>query len=363
MKAAIARIVGSPLSIEDVQISKPEADEVLVRVGATGLCHSDLHVLDGTLDYPTPIVLGHEVAGVVEQVGSNVKTVRPGDHVVACITFHCGHCPQCHGGNSHRCRTPEARRPDEAEPRLHQSGSAIQQFLNVGSFAEMILVHQSGCVAIDRDMPLDRACLIGCGVTTGFGSVTRAARLKPGQTVAIIGCGGVGLAAVNAALISGAGRIFAIDRLQSKLDLAQIMGATDTVNAVSGNTAAAVMEMTNGRGVDHVIEAIGLKDTIETGYAMLAAGGTLTIAGATSPDTLIEIPSINLLLSEKRIQGTYMGGVQLSIDVPAYVSLYRQGRLKLDELVSQRLPLERINEGFDAMRSGNIARSVIVFDT
>jgi S-(hydroxymethyl)glutathione dehydrogenase/alcohol dehydrogenase len=361
MKAAVFREMGRPMAIEDISISKPVGREVLVRMAAVGVCHSDLHIMTGDLPHPLPAVLGHEAAGVVEQVGPEVHTVKPGDHVVVCLTFHCGHCEQCHGGNTHRCNTPEAMRGAGEAPRLSRDGESLAQFMNMGAFAEQILVHESGCVVMRRDMPFDRACLIGCGVTTGLGAAIRAAAIRPGETVAVIGCGGVGLSAVNGAAMAGAGQIIAVDRVASKLGLAREFGATDAVDGSQGNAVEQVMALTDGRGVDHVIEAIGLKQTIEDGFAMLAKGGLETIVGAARFDMKIELPAL-AFLREKRVQGSMMGGVRNAIDIPRYIDLYMDGRLKLDGMISRRRPLREINEAFDDMKTGALARSVIVFD-
>ena len=361
MKAAVLRELLTPMAIEDVVIAKPSPREVLVRLVAVGVCHSDLHIITGDLPHPLPAVLGHEAAGIVEQVGSDVRAVKPGDHVIVCLTFHCGHCEQCETGNSHRCMPDEAARSPGENPRLSIGSSPVAQFMNMGAFAEQMLVHESGCVPISHDMPLDRACLIGCGVATGFGAVARTAGVRPGETVAIIGCGGVGLAAINAAVVAGASRIIAVDRLPGKLTMARSFGATDTIDASGGGVVAQVLELTRGRGVDHAIEAIGLKPTIEDAFGMLCKGGTATVVGAARPDTRIELPAITLL-REKKLQGSMMGGVRTSIDIPRYVDMYLAGRLKLDELISRRRPLTEINEAFDDMRRGEVARSVITFD-
>jgi S-(hydroxymethyl)glutathione dehydrogenase / alcohol dehydrogenase len=362
MKAAVLRELSRPMEIEEVAIAKPGPREVLIRLAAVGLCHSDLHVLEGDLPHPLPTILGHEPAGIVEQVGADVRHVRPGDHVVVCLTFNCGHCEQCHGGHSNRCMTPEAMRGPGEPPRLTSGSEAVSGFMNIGAFAEMILVHESGCVPIRRDMPFDRACLIGCGVTTGFGAAVNAAQVRPGETVAVIGCGGVGLAAINGAAVAGAGRIIAIDRLAPKAAMARAFGATDAVDAAAGSVVEQVMELTGGRGVDHAIEAIGRKETIEAAFNITAKGGLATIVGVARPDTQIELPAL-ALLREKRIQGSNMGGVRLAIDIPRYVDLYMDGRLKLDALISQRLTLGQVNKGFDDMRKGDVARSVILFDS
>jgi S-(hydroxymethyl)glutathione dehydrogenase/alcohol dehydrogenase len=280
--------------------------------------------------------------------------------VVVCLTFHCGHCEQCYGGNTHRCYTDEVIRAQGEPPRLFRGGEAFEPFMKMGAFAEQILVHESGCVVMRRDMPFDRACLIGCGVTTGLGAAIRAAGIRPGETVAVIGCGGVGLSAINGAVLAGAGQIIAIDRIASKLELAQVFGATDTIDGSAGNAVEQVMTLTGGRGVDHVIEAIGLKQTIEDGFAMLAKGGLETIVGAARFDMKIELPAL-AFLREKRVQGSMMGGVRNGIDIPRYIDLYMDGRLKLDEMISRRRPLEQLNAAFDDMRAGTLARSVIVF--
>lgn len=361
MKAAVLRGIDMRMGIEEISISKPKGREVLVRLAAVGVCHSDLHVITGDLPLALPAVLGHEAAGVVEQIGPEVHHVKPGDHVVVCLTFHCGHCEQCHGGNTHRCYTSETMRGPDEPPRLFQGEERFEPFMKMGAFAEQILVHESGCVPIRKDMPLDRACLIGCGVTTGFGAVARSAAIRPGESVAIIGCGGVGLAAINGAVVAGAGQIIGVDRLPTKLALASAFGATDLVDASQGNVVEQIRSLTGGRGVDHAIEAIGLKQTIEDAFGMLAKGGLATIVGAARFDATVTFPAL-AFLQEKRVQGTMMGGVRPSIDIPRYVDLYLQGRLKLDELISRRRPLSEINDAFDDMREGELARSVIMFD-
>lgn len=361
MKAAVFREMGQRMEIEDVSIAKPIGREVLVRLKAVGVCHSDLHVLTGDSPHPLPAILGHEAAGIVEQVGPEVHHVKPGDHVIVCLTFHCGHCEHCLGGNTHRCYTPEAARGPDEPPRLYRDFERFEPFMKMGAFAEQILVHDSGVVPIRRDMPFDRACLIGCGVTTGFGAVVNKAAVRPGETVAVIGCGGVGLAAINGAAVAGAGRIIAVDRVASKLELARTFGATDCIDGSDGNVVAQIRELTGGRGVDHAIEAIGLKQTIEDAFAMLVKGGCATVVGMARFDLKVELPAI-LFLNERRIQGSMMGGVRNGIDIPRYVDFYMKGQLKLDELISRRRPLSEVNEAFDDMRTGALARSVIVLD-
>ncbi len=346
--------------LADVAVASPASREVLVRMVAAGVCHSDLHIVDGDLPHPFPVILGHEAAGVVEAVGSEVRAVRPGDHVILSLTFPCGYCGQCQGGHGNRCQNPDAARGFGQPPRLVLNGQPVGQFLNIGAFAEQVLVHETGCVAIPKEMPLDRACLIGCGVATGFGAVVRSARLEPGETLAVIGCGGVGLAAINGGVVAGASRIIAIDRLPVKLDMARQFGATDVIDASQGGVVEKVMELTGGTGVDHAIEAIGRKQTVEDAFNMLAKGGLATVLGAGKRDEVAEIPLLPLL-REKRLQGSMMGGLRTGTDIPRYVDLYLRGQLKLDELISRRRPLAEIDLAFDDLRQGGVARTVITF--
>jgi S-(hydroxymethyl)glutathione dehydrogenase/alcohol dehydrogenase len=359
MKAAVLREVRTPLTIEDVQISKPGPQEVLIRTAAAGVCHSDLHFIEGSYPHPLPAVLGHESAGIVEQVGSEVRGLKPGDHVITCLSAFCGHCEHCLTGHMSRCISPETRRDKSDEPRLSAAGG-MNQYLNLSSFAEQMLIHQHACVAIRPEMPLDRAALIGCSVTTGVGAVMLTSNVRPGETVAVIGCGGVGLAAINGAAIAGAGRIIAIDRVGSKLNLAKHFGATDVVDATQGDPVAQVMELTKG-GVHHSFEAIGLKTTAEQSFQMLARGGTANVIGMIPVGTKIELHGPDFL-QEKRIQGSIMGSNRFPIDMPRLVDFYMAGKLKLDELISRRIKLEEVNEAFEEMKTGELARSVIVFD-
>ncbi|MBX3491710.1 MAG: Zn-dependent alcohol dehydrogenase [Parvibaculum sp.] len=361
MKAAVLREVGKPLAIEDVKINKPGPHEVLIRTAAAGVCHSDLHFVEGSYPYPLPAVLGHESAGIVEQVGSEVRTVAPGDHVITCLSAFCGHCEHCLTGHMSRCVSPETKRGGDDEPRLGAAPGAMNQFLNLSSFAEQMLIHEHACVKIRKDMPLDLAALIGCSVTTGVGAVIHTSQVRPGETVAVIGCGGVGLACINGAAIAGAGRIIAIDTQGSKLNLAKQFGATDVVNAKDGDPVKQVMDLTNG-GVHHSFEAIGLKATAEQSFKMLARGGTANIIGMIPVGVNIELHGAEFL-GEKRIQGSVMGSNRFPVDMPRFVDFYMQGKLKLDEMISRRIKLEQVNEAFDELKRGELARSVIVFDS
>ena len=361
MKAAVLWGVGEPLRIEDVDVAEPIGHEVLVRVAATGVCRSDLHYIEGLYPAEFPCVLGHESAGVVEAVGDQVRYVSPGDHVISCLSVFCGHCEACVTGHLVNCERPQDvnRRPDEP-PRLTRNGELVHQFYNLSSFAEYMLVHEHAIVRIRKDMPLDRAALIGCGVTTGVGAVHNTARIEVGSTVAVIGLGGVGLSAVNGAAISGAGRIIAVDTVGSKLNLARHFGATDVIDASRVDPVEAVREMTGG-GVHYAFEAIGLKRTSEQAFEMLRSGGAATVIGMVPVGEKLEIDGESLLY-EKKLQGSNMGSNRFRVDMPRYVDFYLAGKLHLDEMITQRVRLDEVNEAFDAMKTGEVARSVIVFD-
>jgi S-(hydroxymethyl)glutathione dehydrogenase/alcohol dehydrogenase len=360
MKAAVFREVNVPMDVEEIQVSKPGPREVLVRTAAAGVCHSDMHFYNGTYPGRVPMVLGHESAGVVEAVGSDVHYVKPGDHVITCLSVFCGHCDYCLTGHLSLCQEPETQRPKEAEPRISKGGQALGQFANLGSFAEMMLVHEHAVAKIRDDMPLDRAALIGCGVTTGVGAVIHTAKVKPGETVAVIGCGGIGLSCINGAAIAGAGRIIAVDRVASKLELARKFGATDVVNAADGDAVAKVQELTSG-GVHYSFEAIGLKATAEQAFQMLKNGGTATVIGMIPPGHMVSLHGPDFLF-EKKIQGSMMGSNRFRVDMPRFVDFYLQGKLHLDDLVSRRIKLADVNDGLAALESGEVARSVIMFD-
>ena len=360
MKAAVLRETKKPLVIENVTINKPGPREVLIRTVAAGVCHSDLHFVEGLYPYPLPAVLGHESAGIVEQVGSEVRSVKPGDHVITCLSAFCGRCEHCITGHLSRCVSPDTKREAGDEPRLIETQGPMNQFLNLSSFAEMMLIHENACVSIRKDMPLDRAALIGCSVVTGYGAVAHTSGVRPGETVAVIGCGGIGLAAINAAAIAGAGRIIAIDMVGSKLNLAKHFGATDVVNPKDGDPVKQVQDLTNG-GVHHSFEAVGLKQTAEQAFKMLGRGGTANIIGMIPVGVHIELHGAEFL-GEKRIQGSVMGSNRFPVDMPRLVDFYMAGKLKLDEMISQRVKLEQVNDALQELKSGNLARSVIMFD-
>ena len=301
MKAAVFREVNVPMEIEEVTVSKPGPREVLIRTKAAGICHSDMHFFNGSYPGKLPMVLGHESAGIVEQVGSDVHYVEPGDHVITCLSVFCGHCESCLTGHLSLCQEPETNRSSKEEPRLSQNEQPLTPFAQLGSFAEMMLVHEHALVKVREDMPMDRAALIGCGVTTGIGAVIHTAAVEPGSTVAVIGCGGIGLSAINGAALAGASRIIAVDMVASKLELARKFGATDLVDASDGESVQKVIEMTGG-GVHYSFEAIGLKATAEQAFQMLRAGGTATVIGMIPPGQMVSIHGVDFL-SEKKIQG------------------------------------------------------------
>ena len=360
MKAAVFREVNKPMEIEEVTVSKPGPREVLIRTKAAGICHSDMHFFNGSYPGKLPMVLGHESAGVVEQVGSDVHYVKPGDHVITCLSVFCGHCDQCLTGHLSLCQEPEMSRGKEEEPRISHKDQPLTPFAQLGSFAEMMLVHEHALVKVREDMPMDRAALIGCGVTTGIGAVIHTASVEPGSTVAVIGCGGIGLSAINGAALAGASRIIAVDMVASKLELARKFGATDLVDASDGEAIENVRELTGG-GVHYSFEAIGLKATAEQAFRMLRPGGTATVIGMIPPGQMVELHGVDFL-AEKKIQGSMMGSNRFRVDMPRFVDFYLQGKLHLDDMISNRIALPDINEGMAALKTGEIARSVIMFD-
>ncbi|MET4427192.1 S-(hydroxymethyl)glutathione dehydrogenase/alcohol dehydrogenase [Mycolicibacterium sp. 624] len=358
MKAAVLRDNADILEIEDVEIDRVGPHEILVDTAAAGLCHSDLYHLRGVFDIPRPTVLGHESAGVVVEVGDQVQGFSPGDHVITCLAAACGACQRCLTGRTYLCSGAHTLRQDGSS-RLSQGGEEVFQFLNVSSFAEQLLVHESAAVRITKDMPLDLAALIGCAVTTGVGAVLNKGQVRPGQTVAVIGCGGIGLSAVQGARLSGASRIVAVDLNAEKLATAKVLGATDVVNANCGDVAAAIRDLTNG-GVDHSFEAVGSPTTATAALECLDIGGSATIVGLMPAGKTFPVQG-RLLLDDRRIQGSYMGSQNFRIAMPKYVEMFLDGRLLLEEMVSSRITLAGVNEAFAAMEKGHALRDLIVF--
>jgi S-(hydroxymethyl)glutathione dehydrogenase/alcohol dehydrogenase len=360
-KAAILEKPGEGLVIGEVEIAEPGPHEVLIDTKACGLCHSDLHFIDGAYPHPLPAIPGHEAAGVVRAVGSEVKTVKPGDHVVSCLSAFCGHCEFCVTGRMALCLGGDTRRTPDAKPRITRGdGSTVNQMLNLSAFASQMLIHEHACVAIDKEMPLDRAALLGCAVTTGAGTIFNAAKVVPGESVAVVGCGGVGLAAINAARIAGAGQVIAVDPLPEKRQLATALGATHSVDAMADDAAKQIIDISKG-GVHYAIEAVGRQASADLAVASLRRGGTAIILGMMPLDCKVGLGAMDLL-SGKKLQGAIMGENHFPVDLPRLVDFYMRGLLDLDTIIAERIPLEDINKGFDKMRDGHSARSVVVFD-
>ena len=332
---------------------------MLVRTAASGVCHSDLHFVDGLYSMDTPAVLGHEGAGVVEGVGSQVTLFKPGDRVIMCLSVFCGTCERCLTGHPNLCLQRPTRSDDDT-PRLSWNGQRLTQMANLSTYAEMMLVHENSVVKIEQDIDLDRAALIGCGVTTGMGAVLNTAKIEPGSTVVVFGAGGVGLSAIQGARIGGARRIIAVDIHETKLGTAMELGATDIVDASSHDPVEAIIGLTGG-GADYSFEAIGLKETAEQAYECVRPGGTATIIGMVPQGQKLEIDASSLL-KERKLQGSSMGSNRFRFDMPKYIDFYLQGRLMLDEMITRRGRLEDVNEAFRAMKAGEVARTVLMFD-
>jgi S-(hydroxymethyl)glutathione dehydrogenase / alcohol dehydrogenase len=361
MKAAIYHGPNQPLTIEQVDIDEPKEREVLVRTVASGVCHSDLHFVDGLYMWPTPAILGHEAAGVVEKVGSQVSYLKPGDHVIACLSVFCGYCEECMSGHPNLCSNKAAtQRTPGDKPRLSQKGQMVNQFADLSGYAEKMLVHENALVKIDNDMPLDRAALIGCGVMTGVGAALHTAKVSPGSQVAVFGAGGVGLAIIQGARVAGARMIIVVDKFKSKLDLALKLGATHAVDASKDDPITKIRELT-GDGADYSFEAIGLKVAAEQAYESIRPGGVATIVGMVPLGQKVEVDGFSLLF-EKRIQGCFMGSNRFRIDMPRIIDLYRQGRIDLENMITRHGKLEDVNEAFRAMKAGEVARTVLMLE-
>jgi len=359
-KAAILEKPGEPMVIGEITLAEPAPHEVLIDTKACGLCHSDLHFIDGAYPHALPLVPGHEAAGIVRAVGSEVTMVKPGDHVVSCLSAFCGQCEFCVTGRMALCLGQGTRRGKEAPPRLSRNGEPVNQLLNLSAFAEQMLIHEHACVAIDKDMPFDRAAVLGCAVTTGAGTIFNAISLTPGETVAVIGCGGVGLAAINAAKIAGAGMIIAADPLPEKRALAETLGATHTVDALAEDAAKQIVKLSGG-GVHYGIEAVGRQASADLAVASLRRGGTAVVLGMMPLDCKVGLGAMDLL-GGKKLMGAIMGMNHFPVDLPRLVDFYLRGLLDLDTIIAERIGLEDINAGFDKLREGHSARSIVVFD-
>ena len=359
MKAAVLREFGKPLVIEELEIGAPQAGEIKVKMAACAICHSDIIYADGGWGGTLPLLLGHEAAGVISEVGPGVTRLNVGDHVVVTLIKSCGHCYYCDQGHFTSCETDLSR----GESLLKDgSGDEVLQGLNTGAFAEEVVVDQSQVVVIPKDIPLDSASLLACGVITGLGAVTNTAEVPAGSSVVVIGCGGVGLNSVQGAAISGAHPVIAIDLNDSKLEAAQDFGATHAINPKRDNAVEAVQAVTNGRGADYVFVAAGSGPAIDQGLELVAPTGTFVMVGMPPTGVMTEVEMSNIAAASQTIKGSKMGSIRLQTDLPRLVEMYQTGRLKLDELITGRYPLEQINEAIESAKKGEALRNVIVFD-
>jgi S-(hydroxymethyl)glutathione dehydrogenase/alcohol dehydrogenase len=358
MKAAIFEKAGQPLVIDDVDIVNPRAGEVMVRTVCSGVCHSDLHFVDGLWPLPMDTILGHEAAGVVEKIGDGVSYVKPGDKVIMSFKPFCGKCYFCMRGQGHLCNDPMIGA--SAAGRLTRKGKPVLQMANVGSFAEYMVTHESGVVKVPDEMPMAEAALVGCGVMTGVGAALYTAKVPGGAITAVIGCGGIGLNVIQGCRLAGASRIIAIDVVPGKLEMARKFGATDTINAKEGDSVARVLELTGGLGVEYAFEAIGNTNAARQAFDMIRSGGTACIVGMMPLGSEISVPG-PAFLAEKKLIGCMYGSTNFREHMPKLVDLFLSGRLDLSNLVSQRMGLEDVNRAFALMKSGTVARSVLDF--
>jgi S-(hydroxymethyl)glutathione dehydrogenase / alcohol dehydrogenase len=365
MQAAVLWEPGTPVEVREVELAPPREGEVVVRIAACGVCASDLHVVDGDIPEPLPLVLGHEASGVVVETGPGVERPAVGDHVVLALVPSCGDCTSCRRGRRNFCELGAAMAATgtlaDGTSRLSTDGTELRHFNSVSSFAEFAVVPHSVAVPIRRDVPLDVAALVGCAVLTGYGGVFRTAGVEEGASVAVWGCGGVGQNAVQAARLAGAGPIVAVDTRPECLALAERLGATHAVHAgTTADPAAAVRELTGG-GAEYAFEAIGREETIRQAWDALRPGGTAVVLGLPPKGSTVTIDTWGFI-NEKTLKGSFLGSARIDEDVPRIVDLYAEGELHLDELVSRRIPLAELPEAFDRLRAGDGLRQLVVFD-
>lgn len=359
MKAAVCRAFGQDLSIEDIALAEPARGELRVRLKASAICHSDIFFIDGNWGGDLPAVYGHEAAGIVEAVGSDVESVSPGDHVVVTLIRHCGECYYCQRQQDTLCDTQFHL--DDHSP-LHDShGTELTHGLRTGAFAEMVVVEASQVCVIDKDVPFDAASLLACGVLTGFGAVTNTVAVAAGSTVAVIGCGGVGINSIQGAVHVKAATIIAVDVIPKKLVAAESFGATHGINSREENVLEQIHKFTEGRGVDYVFVTVGAKSAIDEALTYLAKGGSAVIVGMPASGVSSDYDPGTLASLGQRLIGSKMGSARIDIDIPMLVKMYQQGALKLDELISGRYALEDINEAIASVKQGTALRNVIVF--
>jgi len=364
MKAAILYETKQPLRVEEVELDGPGHGEVLVRVAAAGVCHSDYHFMNGDLPITLPCVIGHEGAGVVEEVGSNVSAVAPGDHVVMLFRAACGRCEFCQRGRPALCAMAGLLRNSgrmlDGTSRLHRAGTDLHHFLGVSCFAERTVLPEQGIVKIKPEVPLEVAALMGCAVMTGIGAVMNTAEVQPGASVLVIGAGGVGLNVVIGAALVGANQIIVADLLDSKLEMAHSFGATHLINAGEEDVVSAVRALTGGEGVDYAFEVIGNPKTMAMAYQSVRRGGTAVAVGIPPLGSEMTINAGELVYQEKTLKGSYYGTARPHADMPRLLDLYLAGRLPLDKLVSRTYPLDKVNEAYAALLAGEVARSILL---
>jgi Zn-dependent alcohol dehydrogenase len=359
MRAAVCRAFGEKLVIEEVSLDPPGQGEIAVDLAACAICHSDIIYADGGWGGQLPAVYGHEAAGVVRQVGPGVTNIRPGDHVVVTLIRSCGHCPSCAQGTPVTCETEFAR--DIKTPLHRPNGDKLVQGLRTAAFADSVVVDASQAVVIPPAIPLDAASLLACGVITGFGAVVNTAGLRAGATAVVIGAGGVGLNTIQGAAISGARTVIALDLVEAKLEAARRFGATHAINAADPDAAKEVRRLTDGRGADYVFVTVGAKAAFGQAFGMVGRSGAIVLVGMPASGVTIPVDPGDVAHHNWRILGSKMGGAHIQVDIPRFVTLYQQGRLKLDELISGRYKLEQINDAIASSRSGEALRNVIVF--
>jgi len=359
MKAAVCYEFGEPLVIEDIVLDPPQSNELRVKLSACAICHSDILYMDGAWGGKLPAVYGHEAAGTVVEIGPDVTLAKVGDPVVVTLIRSCGRCFYCDQGEPQLCET--TFRLDEEGPLHKKDGQPILQALRTGAFAEEVVVHESQIVPVPSEMPLDSASLIACGVITGYGAVVNTAKVPAGSSVVVLGTGGVGLNSIQGAALSGATPLIAIDLLDDKLKTAKSLGATHTINAAQKNVVEQVRALTGGRGADYVFVAVGSEQAMHQGLTLLRRAGTLVLVGMPASGVKLSIEAADFANDSQNLIGSKMGSTRLRVDVPKLVALYQDGRLKLDELVTKRYPLEQINEAVAAAKRGAAVRNVIVF--
>ncbi|MFD1714799.1 zinc-binding dehydrogenase [Amnibacterium flavum] len=360
MKATLVREIGAGFVTEDVALADPIGREVLLDVKASGLCHTDLTFSRNEMGAPLPMLLGHEVAGVVTAIGPGVTEFAVGDHVVGCLVQSCGKCEACLTGRTFQCEHPEEtlRHADDAPRVTAGDGEKIEQVFGLGGFAQQALIHENQLVKVSDAIPFPQAALLGCGVVTGAGSVINTSNTQAGDSVVIIGAGGVGLNAINGAVIAGATKIIAVDVADDKLEKAKRFGATHTINSTKVDAVAEVLAIT-GRGADAAFDFVGIPAVTASGLEMIRPGGGLYLIGIIDPSATLPLLTIGLIGTQKRIQGVYMGSTTPKHDIPLYADLYLQGRFNLDDLMSREIALDGVNEGYDALKDPDVTRVVI----